>query len=656
MAIASTHALDGLVLEGFGPGNSILEDGLIATDASWSATGDGIGTVTLTRNGTIVTTATLAGTYDGATFVVLPLQPTWQSSTALYLAEGTFGAGNAPPSAGVATADALGWVGGAGDWGDATHWRDLVTGGSVAAAPGIGNTATIALQDGANVLSGQGEAASLSLFGQMILSGNVTTGTLTLGDLGSSGRPVVWQGGTLVAGELDVPWGGVWAHGGMVSIAGTASVGNVDISVPGNTWIETGTLAAVSGGTLHIGGPVSLAAGLITLDDASVLEIGSGTTATAGTLTVDADGWIGSGSWHVGTIAGSAIRNAGTIAFATLEGDVANLGLLQGVTAQAVRNDGTVVDGVIGQVTGTGRIEVADTLELGAAAEQHVAFQDDSATLVLTAPDQAPVLDGFIRGDRIILKSVIATAATYAPTSDGMGRLDLLNGDTMVASLTLSGDYTGQTFYMGGSNVVTLAPPAPPPCFVTGTLIRTRRGEVPVDALQVGDEVATRLPLGFRPIRWIGRRTLRPGAHPDPAAVRPIRIRAGAFGRTLPRRDLLLSPDHALYLDDVLIPVKLLVDGDAIAPVDLPQVTYWHVELDQHDVLLAEGLPAESYLDAGDRHAFGEDGIVTLHPRFGWLARDAESCAPLVVTGRVIARLRADLGRRAARQRARLCR
>ncbi|MBN8903134.1 MAG: Hint domain-containing protein, partial [Rhodospirillales bacterium] len=190
-----------------------------------------------------------------------------------------------------------------------------------------------------------------------------------------------------------------------------------------------------------------------------------------------------------------------------------------------------------------------------------------------------------------------------------------------------------------------LAPPAPPPCFVTGTLIRTRRGEVPVDALQVGDEVATRLPLGFRPIRWIGQRTLRRPA----ADLLPVRIRAGAFGPGLPARDLLLSPDHALYAEGALVPVKHLVDGAAVAPIAVKGVTYWHVELDGHDVLLAEGLAAESYLDTGNRSAFVNAGpVADLHPSFAALTWEGEGCAPVAVTGPAVEALRARLRHAAA--------
>jgi hypothetical protein len=116
--------------------------------------------------------------------------------------------------------------------------------------------------------------------------------------------------------------------------------------------------------------------------------------------------------------------------------------------------------------------------------------------------------------------------------------------------------------------------------------------------------------------------------------VWPVRIRAGAFGPDAPCRDLFLSPDHAVFVDGALIPVKYLINGDSIQQVPLDEVTYFHIELQEHSVLLAEDLPAESYLDTGDRTKFANGGKQsTLFPDFATRMWEAAGCAPLVVTG-----------------------
>ena len=106
-----------------------------------------------------------------------------------------------------------------------------------------------------------------------------------------------------------------------------------------------------------------------------------------------------------------------------------------------------------------------------------------------------------------------------------------------------------------------------------------------------------------------------------------MRVRAGAFDDAQPSRDLWLSPDHAVHVDGVLIPIKHLLNGTSIAQVAVDEVIYYHVELPHHDVLLAEGLPAESYLDTGDRRSFDNSAqairggeVIRLHPDF----RDAQ--------------------------------
>jgi autotransporter passenger strand-loop-strand repeat protein len=172
-----------------------------------------------------------------------------------------------------------------------------------------------------------------------------------------------------------------------------------------------------------------------------------------------------------------------------------------------------------------------------------------------------------------------------------------------------------------------------PLCFAAGANILTERGPVAVEDLVVGERVAAYF-AGMAPIVWIGQRTIDCRRHARPEGVWPVRVRAGAFGVGVPVRDVLLSPDHAVFVADVLVPVRELVDGGMIVQERVDSVQYFHIELKQHDVLFAEGLPAESYLDTGNRANFqGEAGVIKLHPEFAALAWDALGCAPLVLAG-----------------------
>jgi hypothetical protein len=116
----------------------------------------------------------------------------------------------------------------------------------------------------------------------------------------------------------------------------------------------------------------------------------------------------------------------------------------------------------------------------------------------------------------------------------------------------------------------------------------------------------------------------------------------------MPHRDLLLSPHHAVFTGGVLIPIRHLINGTTIAQVEVDEITYWHVELESHDVILAEGLPCESYLDTGNRSAFANGGVaVQLHPNFTMRVWEAESCAKLVAAGPELADARRMLLERA---------
>ena len=204
---------------------------------------------------------------------------------------------------------------------------------------------------------------------------------------------------------------------------------------------------------------------------------------------------------------------------------------------------------------------------------------------------------------------------------------------------------TNSTSLIGTLNAQTnnVAVASAPVCFCSGTLIRTVRGDVAVEALKIGDLVVTEAGA-HRAIRWLGHRRTNCAAHPVPENVWPYRVRAGALGDGLPYADLWLSPGHSLCLDDVLLPVRALAHGDLVTQVEVDEVTYWHVELDSHDILFANGAASESYLDTGNRNAFDNApcGARQLHADFEPLTT-VDFCRPYIASGPVLSRLRARL-------------
>jgi YVTN family beta-propeller protein len=141
-------------------------------------------------------------------------------------------------------------------------------------------------------------------------------------------------------------------------------------------------------------------------------------------------------------------------------------------------------------------------------------------------------------------------------------------------------------------------------CFMPGTMVLAPSGEVAVETLKRGDIVVTTAGR-VAPVSWVGRQTVSP-RFADPLRVLPIRIKAGALDDNVPSRDLLLSPDHAILINDVLIQAGALVNGRSIIrETNVPHTfTYYHVELDDHSLILAENTPAETFIDNVDRLGF----------------------------------------------------
>lgn len=155
-----------------------------------------------------------------------------------------------------------------------------------------------------------------------------------------------------------------------------------------------------------------------------------------------------------------------------------------------------------------------------------------------------------------------------------------------------------------GTTILTAEPTldySPPSslCFCAGTLIRVPSGEVLVETLGIGDSVVT-LSGETKPVRWIGRGRIRAPAEDQPRNAAII-IGAGALGAGVPHRDLHVTKGHSLYLDGVLVPAENLVNHRSIVWDKRAHVLdVFHIELDTHEVLLANGAPAESYRDDGN--------------------------------------------------------
>lgn len=200
------------------------------------------------------------------------------------------------------------------------------------------------------------------------------------------------------------------------------------------------------------------------------------------------------------------------------------------------------------------------------------------------------------------------------------------------------------TFYQNASYV----PGVGVPCFVAGTWIVTQRGEVKVENLAVGDLIWT-VDHGMQPIRWAGKRFMSPRQLETNPGLLPIRIRAGALGDEYPEHDLIVSPQHRVLVrskiaqrmfgcPELLVAAKQLLEVDGIDIVESPEgLTYYHLLLDRHELIIANGALTET-LYTGPQ-ALNGVGVAARHeiyaifPELRDAAHVTEPARPLI-TGR----------------------
>ncbi|MFT5799098.1 MAG: hypothetical protein ACI9PY_003814 [Ascidiaceihabitans sp.] len=161
----------------------------------------------------------------------------------------------------------------------------------------------------------------------------------------------------------------------------------------------------------------------------------------------------------------------------------------------------------------------------------------------------------------------------------------------------ISNGYPGNPLNLNETNFVM--------CFGAGTQIAAPNGDIKVEDLVIGDDILTADGQTV-PVKWVGRKTVQKLF--AGATMEPVRINAGALGNDLPHADLTVTGDHGMVIDDYVINASALVNGTTInwVPRDelAARITYYHIETDAHDVILANGAPSETFVDAVSRKNF----------------------------------------------------
>jgi hypothetical protein len=523
-----------------------------------------------------------------------------------------------------------------------------LAGGTIAqtssALPGLGQKTAAYINNGTGTITNYGLITGY--YGAALLTGGLITNKAggTIAGAGTApGKAAYITGGTgtiINAGTLQGAYGAVLeAGGGITNAAGGSITGGVQIFGAAGYITNAG----------HITGDVLLGdygtiTNLATITGRVLLE--GGTLTNSGVITANPNGVTGEAPATIINNATGTITGAGIGIFLSAGGTVENAGTIRGTgtaiefsgdaDARLILHPGALLIGTVAGGGGINLLELAPgtqagtisalahytgftqiQLDAGAAwtignaipATETISF-DGTGHLTFTDPASiAAQINDFVAGDTIDLAGFTATSKIF-----GAGGLTLSNGST-AETLDIAGNYTTADFTLTpdgqtGTDITTDIP-----CFCAGTNILTTNGEVPIESIKIGDLVST--PAGPKPVIWTGHRRVNLARYQDPENFYAVRIRAGAFAENVPHRDLLVTQDHCLLIDAKLIPARMLVNHRSITlDRDLQYFTVHHLELTQHGILLAENLPAESYLDTGNRSNFSNAASVALRPDF----------------------------------------
>ena len=403
--------------------------------------------------------------------------------------------------------------------------------------------------------------ASLTVFGT--ISGAIIAGS---GSLSANGQVfAIATSAVVMAGGA--AYGTTVAAGADVAVDGTASGGGV---TNGGVLDVFGTADGV---TVFGGGALAVALGQI-----------SGTVLSGGTETV-----LGTQGNSAPSALATRVQSGGLV---RLTNSGSDSGTVIGYSGREIVSAGSVA---LAPVISGGTLELASGGDFTGAtfAGAYGRLQVDGTV----APTGS--IAGFGELDFIAFAGLPADPHASLAVS---GNVVSLTADGVTEALTISGAATLPLLLL--QDGVTGGEEIGAACFCAGTAILTEAGERAVETIAPGDRVIT-ADGRAEPVLWVGRRSYGGRFLAGQAHLLPIRIRAGALGRRLPRRDLLVSPCHAMLLGGVLVPAGALVDGRRITVErDCAEVGYVHIELARHEVILAEGAASETFLDDGSRGLF----------------------------------------------------
>lgn len=450
-----------------------------------------------------------------------------------------------------------------------------------------GSSSLLILSGGGTLSATIGSGNTLDVASGGIAAGTTVSGTLTLETGAGASLTTLADGGseTIASGAADISatiGDGAFQNvivGGKVVSARILEGGNQSVYGSATSTILDGGDQAVygtaSGTIIGSGSKQTIAAGSVSV---TINAANAGLTATGG-----------GGSSDAGYAADVEIRSGGT---QIVGGAASGVTIDQG-GAQTIGSRGGAVNETI-----------AGTVSIASGGYVQDATITSGGLLSLASGASADNV-ALLSGGMIDLSDLVFGSDVSLSLTSGSD-LTITGADSQL-TIALDGTYDASQFSLSddgqGDTLLTVVQDGTP-CYGRGTLILTERGEVPVEQLSIGDTVLT-AENGPRAIRWIGRRAYSGQFAHGNRDVLPVIFRKGSLGQNLPHTDLSVSPLHAMLLDGLLIPAVTLVNGTSIVQAGrMDEVSYFHIELDSHDVVIANGVQSETFIDDNSRGMF----------------------------------------------------
>ncbi|MBB2204470.1 Hint domain-containing protein [Gluconacetobacter takamatsuzukensis] len=441
-----------------------------------------------------------------------------------------------------------------------------------------GLTYTI-VDNGPVALGAGGESWTVSIKnsqGQSVLAPmNLNTGVLGTGLLGTGGVVV----GTSSYNEL---------------LSGLS--GGTFVTLPGSTGAINLTVALASGNTFYIGGTTTISVAVNALS-AQTINVYGGTATFSGSLIA-------------GALSGSAINIGYGGTFNTGTG---LLNILNGSTINFSTGGGTLI------ANGSGPL-----LDLSLTTVNNY---DPSKDVIEFQGQVTQITNYHIENTNGTVTVTLYNGSTEAGiyTAQLASGVTLNTGDYTVGSGSnpLSITYNGANTYVGI-------------CYLAGSMIRMPGGDCAVEEVRIGDEVSAfdwrTDTTTTRKVIWAGSKTTTVNPDlPDDEAGYPVRILKDAIADGVPYKDMLITAEHCLFFEGRFVPARMLVNGRSIFyDRSFATYDYYHIETEEHAVIMADGVLTESYLDTGNRGTFRQTGrVLSIGGRRKSWAEDA--AAPLGV-------------------------